>query len=68
MHANEKFLNNNNISSKIIDVDLLGIGEKKAIFKFIQPMNPNLIFPTLIVGDLAIIGEDYDGAKEVLNL
>ena len=28
----------------------------------------SLSFPTLIKGELAVIGEDYDGVKEVLGL
>ncbi|MDZ7333362.1 MAG: glutaredoxin family protein [candidate division KSB1 bacterium] len=64
----KKFLEMNGIKAKIVDIDLLPIEEKKANMRFLQPINPRLSFPTLIVGDLAVIGEDYEGAKEVLGL
>lgn len=63
----KKFLQMNNIQAKIIDIDLLSRGEKKQHLKFLQPTNPSLSFPTLIVGEFAVIGEDYDGIMEVLN-
>lgn len=64
----KRFLEMNNVEAKIVDIDLLAMEEKKKHLKFMQPSNPSLSFPTLIVGDLAVIGEDYDGVKEVLNL
>jgi len=62
------FLKLHQVSAKIIDVDLLPIEEKRTHMRFLQPFNPRLSFPTLIVGDLAVVGEDYDGIKEVLGL
>lgn len=64
----KRFLNKNNISAKIVDVDLLSLGEKKAIYKFMQPFNPGLNFPTMIIGDMAVVGEDYDSARKVFEI
>ncbi len=64
----KKFLHLHRISAKIIDIDLLPIDEKRSHMRFLQPFNPRLSFPTLIVGDYAVVGEDYDGMKEVLEL
>jgi len=64
----KKFLASNHVKTKIVDVDLLPFEEKKETFAFVQPINPSLSFPTLIVGELAVIGEDYDGVKEVLGI
>jgi glutaredoxin-like protein NrdH len=64
----KKFLEMNNVKATIVDVDLLPADEKKAHLRFLQPINPRLSFPTLIVGELAVVGEDYDGVKEVLGL
>lgn len=64
----KKFLEMNGIRAKVVDVDLLPLEEKRTHMRFLQPINPRLSFPTLIVGDLAVIGEDYEGAKEVLGL
>jgi glutaredoxin len=64
----KKFLKLYQITAKIIDVDLLPIEEKRTHMRFLQPFNPRLSFPTLIIGDFAVVGEDYDGIKEVLGL
>jgi glutaredoxin-like protein NrdH len=64
----KRFLQENRVEATITDVDLLSFGEKKSIYKFLQPYNPRLSFPTLIIGKDAIIGEDYDRAREVLGL
>ncbi|MBN1347989.1 glutaredoxin family protein [candidate division KSB1 bacterium] len=64
----KEFLKMNKIHAKIIDYDLLSREDKREHLIFLQPINPRLSFPTLIVGDLVVIGEDYDGVKEVLNL
>jgi glutaredoxin-like protein NrdH len=64
----KKFLNNNNVNVKVVDVDLLSIGEKKSIYRFMQPYNPSLNFPTMIVGGMAVVGEDYDSARRTLDL
>lgn len=64
----KRFLKEHNVETKIIDVDLLSLSEKKEIYRFLQPVNPQLSFPTLVVGDVAVVGEDYEGVKEVLEL
>ena len=64
----KKFLKMNGIKATIIDIDLLPLDEKKTHMRFLQPINPRLSFPTLVVGDLAVVGEDYEGVKEVLKL
>ncbi len=64
----KRYLKMHKIDFKDVDIDLKQIGEKKAIFKFMQPYNPGLSFPTLIVSDQAVIGEDYNSIKEALNL
>ena len=64
----KKFLGAQKINVRIVDVDLLSIDEKKTAYRFLEPINPRLSFPTLVVGDLAVIGEDYDGVREILGL
>ncbi len=64
----KEFLKIHKVNVKIVDVDLLNYSEKKETYIFLQPINPNLSFPTLIVGDLAVVGEDYESVKEVLEL
>jgi glutaredoxin-like protein NrdH len=64
----KQFLQMHGVKATIVDIDLLPLDEKKAHMRFLQPINPRLSFPTLIVGELAVVGEDYDGVKEVLGL
>lgn len=65
----KKFLRSNGVSNVVVvDVDLLDKEQKRSHLRFLQPMNPGLSFPSLIVGDLVVIGEDYAGVKEVLGL
>ncbi|MBN1153799.1 glutaredoxin family protein [candidate division KSB1 bacterium] len=64
----KKFLKMHNISAEIVDVDLLPLDERRSVYRFLKPFNPRLSFPTLIVGDSVVIGEEYDEVKEVLNL
>ncbi len=64
----KRFLNKHNVEARIVDVDLLSFGEKKTVYRFLQPYNPRLSFPTLIVGNRAVIGEDYPGIEEALGL
>ena len=64
----KKFLEMNQITAIVIDYDLLTSGEKKAHLKFLQPLNPLYIFPTLIVGEDVVVGEKYEAVKEVLGL
>lgn len=64
----KEFLDEYEIEAKIVDVDLLSFTEKRNAYKFLQAYNPRLSFPTLIYKGSAVIGEDYDGAKEVLGL
>jgi hypothetical protein len=64
----KEFLVSHGVDALVVDVDLLPYGDKQRHFRFIGGLNPRLSFPTLVVGDLAVIGEDYAGAREVLGL
>ena len=62
------FLQQHGVQARIIDVDLLSLADKRQQFKFVRQVNPEISFPTLVVGDVAVLGEDYQGIKEALNL
>lgn len=64
----KKFLASLDVEVKVVDFDKLSLGEKKEAYRFLQPINPQLSFPTLVIGDMAVVGEDYDGVREVLDL
>jgi len=62
------FLQQHGVQAQIIDVDLLSLAEKRQQFEFVRKVNPEISFPTLVVGDIAVLGEDYEGIREALNL
>ncbi|MCU0611291.1 MAG: glutaredoxin [Candidatus Eisenbacteria bacterium] len=62
------FLERHGVQARIIDVDHLSLAEKRQQYDFVRRVNPEISFPTLVVGDIAVLGEDYDGAREALNL
>ena len=64
----KEFLRKNGIAAAIVDVDLLPKKEKRENLDFLRRVNPRVSFPTLVVGDQAVIGEDYDSVREVLGL
>ncbi|MBN1423720.1 glutaredoxin family protein [Candidatus Fermentibacteria bacterium] len=64
----KSFLKDHGVHAHIVDVDLLTLSEKRQQFEFVRRVNPEISFPTLVVGDTAVLGEDYDGIKEALNL
>jgi len=64
----KEFLEMNHVTATVVDYDLLNSREKKAHLKFLRPINPLYIFPTLIVGKNTVVGERYEAAKEALGL
>lgn len=62
------FLDKRGIRAVVVDVDLLDREEKRRQLDFVAKVNPRLSFPTMVVGDLAVIGEDYSAAQEALGL
>jgi glutaredoxin-like protein NrdH len=63
----KSYLSQQGIDVIAVDVDLLPFEEKRDHLEFVRMVNPRVSFPTLVVGDLAVIGEDYDGVREALN-
>lgn len=61
------FLKERNVEALVIDVDLLGPDEKRRQYDFVARFNPELSFPTLIVGERTVRGEDYAAAEEALR-
>ena len=61
-----EFLEQQGIEVRVVEVDLLPFEEKKDHIDFVRHVNPRISFPTLVIGDLAVIGEDYQAAREAL--
>ena len=62
------FLRDRGVEVLVVDVDLLDRDEKRRQLEFLSTVNPRVSFPTLVVGELAVVGEDYDGTREALSL
>lgn len=64
----KEFLRSNGINALVIDVDLLPREERREQMAFVRQVNPRVSFPTLVVGDMAVIGEDLAEIGEALGL
>jgi glutaredoxin-like protein NrdH len=62
------FLLRHRVDALVVDIDLLPVLDAQRHYQFIRNINPTISFPTLVVGELAVIGEDYAGAQEALGL
>jgi glutaredoxin-like protein NrdH len=66
--ACKSFLNNNNVEYDYVDVDQLQGERRQDIIDEIRDHNPNLSFPTILIGDKVIIGFRENELKELLGL
>jgi glutaredoxin len=57
-----------NIEYDYEDVDLLKGEERKNAIEEIKKYNPNLSFPTIIIGDTVIVGFKEKDIREALGL
>jgi glutaredoxin len=62
------FLQENGVDAKIIDLDYLRGAEKVQVVRFLSGINPTVTVPTLMVGRLVVVGEDYDRVAEALQI
>ena len=64
----KEFLVKHGVDALVVYIDHLSMMDAQRHYRFVQDINPSLSFPTLVVGGLAVIGEDYAGAQEALGL
>ncbi len=64
----KQFLDQHRVQAVVVDVDLLPPDERQAQLEFLRMVNPAVSMPTLVVGEFAVLGEDYDGVREALRL
>ena len=55
-NATKKLLNEHAIKYEFIDVDLVFGDERTAVLEDVKKFNPELTFPTILIGDEVIIG------------
>ncbi|UCD32104.1 MAG: glutaredoxin family protein [Desulfobacterales bacterium] len=66
--STKKFLDDCTIMYDVVDVDLLGGEERKAILEDVEKFNPKCSFPTIIIGDKVVVGYREKEIKEALGL
>ena len=66
--STKKFLSDCTIMYDFVDVDLLEGEERKAILEDVRKFNPKCSFPTIIIGDIVIVGFKENEIREALGL
>ncbi|MDM8537244.1 glutaredoxin family protein [Desulfobacterales bacterium HSG17] len=66
--ATKQFLSDCTVKYNFVDVDLLEGEERKAIIEDIKKLNPRCSFPTVIIGEIVIVGYKEKEIKEALGL
>ena len=66
--AAKKFLTGCGVAFEFTDVDLLTGAEREAMIAEVRKLNPECSFPTIIIGDQVIVGNDEAKIKKALGL
>jgi glutaredoxin-like protein NrdH len=66
--AAKKFLSNHGVEYEYTDVDLLPPDRKAIILAEVRKLNPMVSFPTIIIGDVVIVGNREEEIRRALEL
>lgn len=66
--ATKRLLNDCKVKYDFTDVDLLDGEEREAILEDVRSLNPKCSFPTIIIGDVVIVGYKEREIKEALGI
>jgi glutaredoxin-like protein NrdH len=66
--AAKKFLAGCGVKFEFTDVDLLSGAEREAILAEVRRLNPECSFPTIVIGDQVIVGNNEEKIKKALGL
>ena len=64
----KKFLNENNVPFEFTEVDMLEGSTRAAAIEEVKKFNPQVTFPTIIVGDQVVVGFSETELRKALNL
>lgn len=64
----KKLLDKHKIEYEFLDVDMLSVSEKGAVLAEIKAVNPAMTFPTMVMGDLVIVGFQIEKIQEALGI
>ncbi len=56
------------VEFEFTDVDLLTGAAKSAVMDEVRKLNPSVSFPTIIIGDVVIVGNHEDKIRKALGL
>ena len=66
--ATKKFLNDNSITYDFVDIDLLQGDARQKMLEEVMQYNPDRSFPTILIGDIVIIGFNEKAIREALGI
>jgi len=66
--AAKKFLAKCGVAFEFTDVDLLTGAEREAILDEVRRYNPECSFPTIVIGNEVVVGNDEAKIREALGL
>jgi glutaredoxin-like protein NrdH len=66
--AAKRFMREHNVPHEAIDVDLLDQEEKRTVLEEVRRVNKRLSYPTILIGDVVIVGFKEDEIKKALGI
>jgi len=66
--AAKKFLTGCGVAFEFTDVDQLTGAEREAILAEVRRLNPECSFPTIVIGDQVVVGNDEAKIRKALGL
>jgi glutaredoxin-like protein NrdH len=66
--AAKKLMSDLGVRYDYVDVDLLSGSERAAALEEVRKLNPLCSFPTILIGDTVIVGNQEDKIREALDL
>ena len=66
--AAKKFMAGCGVEFQFTDVDLLTGAEREAILAEVRRLNPECSFPTILIGDTVIVGNNEEKIRKALGL
>ena len=65
--AAKKFMANCGVEFEFTDVDLLTGAEREAALAEVRRLNPECSFPTIVIGDKVIVGNNEEKIRKALE-
>jgi glutaredoxin len=66
--AAKRFLASTGVDFEFTDVDLLSGAEREAVLAEVRRYNPECSFPTILIGDAVVVGNNEEKIRKALGL